>query len=212
MASFSTFNDPMTASTQNTTLWGGNFGTLSWAGGGMTVTNPASYTAYGGDTTTLTYDLTAANCYCSMASVGNQALASLEVIPVQLNNVGNTNKLFFYINTNTLGAYKTIASVQTLITSVAYSGTTHKWFRIAEGAGRPGGTSGTSYFDTSSDGITWTSFTSLANPFVVTALVVQPSMGTFAAETTSTTAKWNSFSTPPIVATKHNLTLLGIGN
>lgn len=213
MASFSTFNDPMTISTQNTTLWGGNFGTLSWTGGGFTITNPINYTGYGGETSNSAYDLTAAACYCSMANVGNQSLASCETVPVEL--VSGTSSLQWYVNGGTLTAYKNILGAGNIsVASTPYNSAVHKWFSIAEGTGRKSGvgTSGTVYFDYSTDGITWTLLGSLLNPFAVTALTVQPSLGTFNNEASSTTAKWNSFNTPPTVvgSSFSNIMMMGV--
>lgn len=199
MASFSTFSDPLLISTQDTSLWAGNFGTLSWSPSGFTITNPINYTGYGGDTSAFAYDLTGAACYCFVANVGNQSLASCESIPMQLNNLASTNKLFWYVSGGTVAAYKVVSSTQTQITSTTYNASTMKWFSIAEGAGRKSGTgvSGTTYFEYSADGVTWTLFTSLANPFAVTALGVSPSLGTYANEASATTMKINSFNTPP---------------
>lgn len=189
MASISTFSDPLSASTQNTALWSGNFGTLSWSPSGWTVTNPVSYTGYGGQLSTLGYDLTGAAAYCHMSYAGDQSIASLETIPIQLSNVAQTNQLFWYINVGTLAVFKKVAGVQTQIASTTYNANVHNWFQIRE-------LSGTTFFDYSTDGVNWTNFTSLANPFAVTSLGVQPSLGTYALETKATTATWISFNTP----------------
>lgn len=193
MASFSTFTDPLVSSTQNTGLWGGNFGTLSWTGGGFTITNPASYTGYGGQSSVSSYDLTGASVFVNIANVGSQSLVSCESVPLEVNFSASANRLFFYVNGGNISCYKTVASTQTQVgTSVAYSATTHKWLRIRESGG-------TVFFDRSADGITWTNMTSLANPFAVTALFVDTSLGTYNAEASSTTMKITSYSTAPAV-------------
>lgn len=190
MASFSTFADPLLISTQNTTLWSGNFGTMSWSPSGWTITNPINYTGYGGQSTTLTYDLTSTSCFCSVANVGSQALASCETVPIKLVKDAS-NSVFFYVNGGTLQSFKQVAAVQTSLSSATYSSSTHKWFRISESGG-------TMTFATSADGLSWTTFgTPAANPFAVTALTLEPSLGTFSNEASSTTAKWNSFNTAP---------------
>jgi hypothetical protein len=204
MASISTFTDPLTSTTQNTTIWstGLNFGTNSWSATGWTVTNPANYTGYGGQQTTAFYDLTGASVYVNIANLGSQTLASCESIPLGLVDSGGTNKLFWYANSGTIFAFKTVAGTQTTVSSATYNATTHQWLSIAEGVGRKSGagTTGTTYFETSSDGITWTLFASLANPITETALGVNPSLGTYSNETTSTTMKITSYSTAPVVA------------
>lgn len=196
--SFSTFADPLSASTQNTTLWGGNFGTESWTGGGWTITNPINYTGYGGSQTNSFYDLTGTSVYCSVANLGSTTLASAESIPLGLVDSGGTNKLFWYMNLGTIAAWKDVAGTSASIASATYSATTMKWFSIAEGVGRKSGTgvTGTTYFEYSADGITWTQLTSATNPIAVTTLAVNPSLGTFSNEASSTTMKINSFNTP----------------
>lgn len=195
MASFSTFSDPLLISTQNTTLWGGNFGTLSWSGGGFTVTNGISYTGYGGQTTNSGYDLTGTACFCSVANVGNQSLASCETVPLQLNDAGGTNKLFWYVNGGNLLAIKTIAGVQATVATTTYNSSVHKWFRIRESGG-------TIFWDYSTDGVTYTNFTSIINVLTITALFLQVSLGTYSSEASATTAKWNSFNTAPSTVNK----------
>lgn len=196
MASFSTFSDPLTISTQNTGLWGGNFGTLSWTGGGFLITNPAAYTGYGGQASISAYDLTGASCFVNIANVGSQVLVSAESVPLDLNFSASANRLFFYVNGGNIICYKTVASVQTQVgSSATYSAVTHKWLRIRESAG-------TTFFDRSADGITWTNMTSLANPFAVTALFVASSLGTYNSEASSTTMKITSYSTAPSTVNK----------
>jgi hypothetical protein len=190
MATFAAFSDPMLTSVQDTTLWGGNFGTLSWTGGGFTITNPIAYTGYGGQDSLTTYDLTSSECYCLLANAGNQALTSCETVPIKLLKDTN-NTVFWYINTGNLLAIKKIAGVQTTVATTVYSSAVHVWFRIRESAG-------TIFWDYSTNGYAWTTLTSLANPFAVTAMTVEPSMGTFNPEVSATTAKWTSFDVPPV--------------
>lgn len=187
--SFSTFTDPMTASTQNTSLWGGNFGTLSWSPSGMTVTNPINYTGYGGDNTLLYYDLTGVSVWCQMPTAGNQALVSLETVPFKLVR-DTTNNLFWYISGGNLLAIKTVAGVQTTILTIAYVAANMVHFRISESGG-------TTTLDYSANGTSWTipSGGSFANVIPMTGLMVEPSLGTFSNEASSTTAVWVSFNT-----------------
>lgn len=188
MAGFATFSDPLTAGTQNTTLWGGNFGTLAWAGGGFLITNPATYTGYGGQASVSAYDLTSAAVWVDVVNVGSQVLVSCESIPLEVNYSSSTMRLFFYINQGTITAYKTVSGTQTLVHSATYSAVTHKWLRIRESGG-------TTFFDTSPDGKVWTNFTSLADPFTMTALFVSTSLGTYSSEASSTTMKIQNYST-----------------
>lgn len=189
-APISGFKDPLLASTQDTTIWNGNFGTLSWTGGGLIISQGANYTSYGGMTSVSSYDLTGGSVSAQMTSAGNQALASIETIPIQVNNIAGTNKLFFLITANTFSAYKTIANVQTFIAGMGYVPSIHKWFRIREYLGNI-------YFEYGTDGKTWLFLASLANPFAITNVGVSPSMGTYANESTGTSATWVNFNIVP---------------
>lgn len=192
MAGFATFSDPLTASTQNTGLWGGNFGTLAWTGGGFLITNPINYTGYGGQSSNSAYDLTGASVFVNIANVGSQVLVSCESVPLEVNFSSSANRLFFYVNGGNISCFKTIAGAQTQVgSSATYNSTTHKWLRIRESGG-------TIFFDRSTDGKTWTNMTSVANPFAVTALFVATSLGTYANEASSTTMKITSYSTAPV--------------
>lgn len=87
------------------------------------------------------------------------------------------------------------------IANVAYNATNHKWIRIREA-------SGTIYFDTSTDGITWSNFTSLTNPFSLGNLSVKINGGTFLAA--PGTIIFDELNVSPASATKQ-LATLGVG-
>lgn len=132
------------------------------------------------------YDLTGSFVSMQLVNAGNQALVSLEVIPIKVFDVSGNNTLFWYVNQNTLAVYKKVAGVQTQITNTPYNSGLHKYFRIRESGG-------TTFFDYSGDGENWTNFTSLANPINVTALTLEPSVGTFNNELSSTTVLMDNF-------------------
>lgn len=125
------------------------------------------------------FDLTGSNVSVEVVNVGNQALVSLEVTPIQL-QVDASNIIFFLISGNILYAFKKVAGVQTSVASVAYNSTTQRYLRIRESGG-------TIYWDYSADRGSWTNLTTLANPFAVTVLTFTFSAGTYAAEATATT-------------------------
>jgi hypothetical protein len=87
-----------------------------------------------------------------------------------------------------LRAYKKVAGVATQIASTAYVADNHRFLRIREA-------SGTTYWDYSADGITWTNLTSQANPITMTALEVAIEAGTYASEASDTSAKFDDFNT-----------------
>jgi hypothetical protein len=186
MASINGLTDPLSSSSQNTTLWGGNFGTLSWTGGGFTISQLAAYTGYGGQASQLgTWDLTGTSFQVYMSSFGNQALTSLELVPFKLVKDASNN-MEFYISNGTLSFTKTIAAAATTVATVAHNATTMKYFRVTES----GGNCQAAY---SADGLSWTNFGSaFANPFAVTALAVEMSMGTYNSEASATSAKWET--------------------
>ncbi len=126
-----------------------------------------------------------------LISAGNQSLASLEVMPVLITMSSASNyQLYFDISNNTLYAYKQISGTSTSLHSASYNSTTHKYFKIRE-------SSGTIYFDTSSDGTTWTNFTSVANPFDITHVVIGHMLGTWNAESSTTSATFDNFNIAP---------------
>lgn len=114
------------------------------------------------DTWFETYNLTGWYSSIEVVSAGNQSLASWELAPIRL-SLNTTNFIEFLITNNTVYARKTIAWVNTNITTIAYNSTTMKFFRIRE-------SSGTTYWDYSQDGISWTNITNQSNPIAVTAL------------------------------------------
>lgn len=197
MAQIATFQDRFQSASQSA-LWTGNFGTLGFAIGSFTITNPASYTGYGGMVTNQAYNMTNDCVYCKVGNLGSQSLASCESVPLGLIDSGNTNKLFWYANSGSIYAFKTVAGTQTQITSATYNSSTMKWFCISEGTARKSGTgvAGTTYFEYSADGKTWTLFTSLTDPITMTALIVNPSLGTYASEASPTTMVIDSYNVP----------------
>jgi len=172
-------------------VWG-SYGTTTTVAekGGCLVFNTSTSTGYGGLDSATTYDLTSNYAFMQLLNAGNQALASMEVVPVKVTLDANNN-LFWYVNGGNIIAYKTVATTLTNIASTTYNAAIHEWFRIREA-------SGTTYYEYSSDGISWTIFTSLANPFALTALTVDPSVGTYSAEASGTTVIMDNFNKPPL--------------
>jgi hypothetical protein len=155
----------------------------------LSVAIAASDTHYGGVTSQLSFSLLNSAVFVQGVSAGNQSLASLEYYPLQLFDAPVLNTLFFYINAGTLYSFVRVNTTSggSRVTAT-YSPTTHAWFRIREA-------SGTVYFETSSDGSTWSVFDSLADPFsaaTMGALRVQMAAGTYANEVSSTSCAWDS--------------------
>lgn len=197
MAKFQDFRDSFNDNSIGA-VWG-SYGTTTTVAetGGSLVFNTSTSAGYGGLDSIATYDLTSSFALMQLLSAGNQSLASMEVVPVQVTKDTN-NALFWYVNGGSLIAYKKVASSVTIVSSTTYSAAVHQWFRIREA-------SGTTYYEYSTDGVGWTVFTSLANPFALTALTVDPSVGTYATEASGTTVIMDNFNCPPIGALHRHL-------
>ncbi len=132
------------------------------------------------------YDMTGSFFFCQILNAGNQSLASHEVI-MYLRIDGN-NKLWFTINGGQIKAFKNVAAGgNTQVgSSITYDSTIHKWFRFRESGG-------TTFWDTSTDGIYWINQWSLANPFAVTSLLLAMQSGCFATEASGSFGYFDNF-------------------
>jgi hypothetical protein len=107
----------------------------------------------------------------------------------------------------TLYAQYMIAGSRTTATSFAYNSTTHKFWRMNESGG-------TVFWDTSSDGSSWTNQGSVANPITLTALQVYIAGSCFQNEISPGTYTWNDFNTIPaggVTITSPTHMMMGMG-
>lgn len=176
------FSSP--GSIPSTTLWD-TFGNVSQSNGILSATTNTAAGSHGVISHIGTYDLTGSSMQVRLIDAGNQALTSLEVFPV-LAQLNASNQLFWYVNQGTIAAYKRIAGVNTQIASATYVSSTFQYLRIRE-------SSGTIYWDYSSDGVTWTNLTSLAAPFVITSLFQEIDIGNFNVEASATTCLFDDY-------------------
>lgn len=122
-------------------------------------------------------------------------LTSLERYPIYLTDASGGNGLFWLLyvggGTGSLRCYKRVGGVQTQVgtTLVSYSVNTHKYFRIRESAG-------TTYWDWSTDGISWTNHFSNANYIDMTDLYFKIETGNYAAEASGTTVIYDNLNIP----------------
>lgn len=190
MALLSSLTDPFNQVTLNTGLWTqftGGLATMAYAAGGATMTYPASTTSStdGDISSNTTYDLTGNYGLLQVLSTTSDASCDNTF------RLGtSTNCLQIQKEGTTLYFQKIVAGTQTNITNVAYSAVTHLWWRIREA-------SGTTFWETSSDGLSWTAQTSQANPITITALSVLIAGTAFSAAVSPGTFKWNNFNVPP---------------
>lgn len=165
----STFSDNFDDNSTDTGKWTATnigTGTIAETGGKLVVTFPGSPATGGGQYVSVNnYDL-----------VANAAFIKLDTAPA---SGGDEAKLQLYRDatsyldfgydgtTDKIVAAKGVTGIgYTNMANTAYNSTNHKWLRIREA-------SGTIYWDTSTDGITWSNFHSLATPFSVSNLTVK---------------------------------------
>jgi hypothetical protein len=138
-----------------------------------------------------TYSLIASNTFIQLTDAGNQTITSFEVYPIYLVADAN-NKILLRITGNVVQAIQVVANVTSNIgSSVAYNSTTMKWFRVREAGG-------TTFFEYAADPTgSWTQITSVANPITLTALTVEVLVGTWQAESSTSTAKFDNINLTP---------------
>jgi hypothetical protein len=139
------------------------------------------------------YDLSSSQATCKLVDAGNQSLASL-VVSFKCTDSGFTGYLFWKITGgNIIAGYGDWGGGGGY--SASYVAATFKYLRIRESGG-------TSYCDSSADGITWTNRYSVAN----TTIGVSPTSLQFGfevlttAEASTTTAKVENFNIIPTAA------------
>jgi len=127
------------------------------------------------------------NSYGSFKVVdaGNQSLTALDFF-YQLTPDGLTNALYWWINSGTIEAHTIIDNADSPIASDTYDSSTMKYLRIRESGG-------TTYWDYSPDGVSWTTFASVANPIDLSALQVIVTVDTSTTTPSGTVVKIDNF-------------------
>lgn len=180
----------------DTTKWvDGSFngGTQAVAATILTLTPAALTASTGAEIDAIEfYDLTGSY---TLANVSLTALQNAETI---LKVVLDANNSFYFdkIGAN-LTAVKQIANVFTTIATITYNSTTMAWWRIRESAG-------TTFWDYSSDSITWTNLFNVANLLTVTSL--QPILQVFdgSSDAAPGTAHYQNYNNPSSVTTTNS--------
>ena len=221
MAKMETFTDLFNGSSINTGVWNvtqaGSATIAESSSNFLLVTFPsASTSSTDGDVTGLsTYDLTNSYGYINVLGVASSSTAADTIF--ELSTLGGTGNLVrFVVEAGTLYLQYAVAYSYSTPYSVAFSLTTHAWWRIREGTGAgAGGTAGTVYWDTAPDagGVpgTWTNRASVADPITMTALA--PVIGGICYENEASpgTAKFRYFNATPSAVNKGGalLTMMG---
>jgi hypothetical protein len=132
------------------------------------------------------YDLTGSQATLKIVDLGNQTIASY-AFAFQLQ--GGTT-LYWRVKAGTIYAgYGNAFSGGTDLATASYVAATYKYLKIREA-------SGTTYYDYSADGVSWTNFTSGANGSGITAKQVVIEVQS-TAEASTTTAKVDDFNILP---------------
>lgn len=205
MAVLATLTDPFNTGTINTTPWfvtQAGSATVTAASSGAQCNFPAASTsATDGDiSSNSNYDLTNSYAFLQVLAVPSSSTSADAVM--EITSTGGTGNMARWVyEGGTLFAQRAVGFAFTTLFSVAYSATTHKWWRVREGTGASaGGTAGNVYWDTSTDGRVWTNRASALTSTItggVTSMAVIIGGVCFQAETNPGTFKWNNFNVIP---------------
>lgn len=176
---------------------------VSFTSGQLQIFNPISNTDYQWIGTQSNFDLTNSEAKIRLIDAGNQSLTSLEVYFAAL--VDLDNQIYFGVSGNNLRVAKKVTGTVTNLATVAYSSTNHRWLRLRE-------TAGTLFWETSADGLNWTTQHSEATPIDVSGVYLEMSSGTYANEASSTTVIFDDFNTnafilSDVISITENVTL-----
>jgi hypothetical protein len=121
-------------------------------------------------------------------SAGNQSLASYGAYPIAV-QFSSGNDAYWVISGGVIACWTTVGGSGTLRSSTTYNATNHAWLRVGE-------VGGNIRWEYSSDGTTWNTQTTLANPFSGDTVGIPYIMvGTDAGEASTTTLQVDDYST-----------------
>lgn len=140
---------------------------------------------------TTVYDATSSAATIKVVSAGDQSLSSYEAYPLGL-WYDIDNGYFWLITQGHLEAYQRVASAGTLLFDVGagYSTTTIPYLRIRNA-------NGTTYWETSGDGLSWTTQYSKSTALNMENIYVEFTSGQYAAETATSTMILDDFNILP---------------
>jgi hypothetical protein len=141
------------------------------------------------------YDLTASYAHIELADAGARDITSFQVF-LQLEADAN-NSVGFFLEGTTLAARKKVATVETSVETATYDPLQHRWLRIREAGGD-------TFWEVSADGNLWVTFHTEANPITLTTLQLLMMIGTYAAETETTTISYDNLNIAATVADTFN--------
>lgn len=171
--------------------WGG--ANVAEGSGVLTITTTTSIAYYGMETYSA-FDFTGKQAFIEFTSAGNQSLSSFEIFPVTL-KIDDNNKVEIGLTGGNIISRKVVTGTPTILATEAYNSTNHRWLRIRESGG-------TTYWERSADGLSWTTMHSVSNPIAVTALKVSVSAGCWQAEASATSATFDNLNIYPATINK----------
>lgn len=194
VATFGTTGNPFAASltdnfnasssTPDPSKWAA-FGNAAQTNGLLQLTSTLTASS-NGISSQAVYDLTNSQMQCRVVSVGNQALTSFEVYPLQA-QLNSNNFIGWYINQGQISALRKISAVTTLTGTTTFT-SAFQYLRIRD-------TGGVVYWDYSIDGVNWNNLTTLSESslFAITSLSLFVTSDTFNTETGVTSAQVDDF-------------------
>lgn len=194
MAKLATLTDNFAIA--NTSKWSGYGSNPTVTSGQLHMDVTPSYPAIRGDLTT--YDLTASYSLWELIQAPNPGNGSTELfMRINISGAGNDSLQFRILN-NTLSAYRIVSGAGTTVASATYNASDHRWLRIRE-------SSGTVYWDVSSNGTSWTQFASWVSTLTLTAVYPSFETGYWGTESDAGTVIIDNYNLAPPAATRFYL-------
>lgn len=162
-------------------------------GGVLTVTPLGDYS----DSTTSVspYSLVGSQASIELVARQGQGGGTTEFVYRLMPNLADSaQQVGFIISGGNLLPYKTVGGARTVLTTIAYSATNHRFLRLRESAG-------TVSFDASATGSAWTALATWAAEFPLTRVFVEFNAGYYGAETSPSAALVDNFNVQPLLPT-----------
>lgn len=185
----SAFTDDFSALSSSWTSYG-TTGNISSTAGQMRIVGSTTFT---GRSLNTPYALVGSSAVIELVQTLNQGAGGTYTY-FNLNRDSSNKVTFDVRGAGLLTARRTIAGTETQITSTTYNPTTHRWLRMREDTG-------TLYWDYSSDGVSWTNFTSVTVASTFPVVSVYPELGAGWTGTETGTAIFDNLNLAPSATT-----------
>lgn len=199
MAKTETLYDDFNGSSLDTTKWDSYGGrNVQQVNGQLRINSSLTGNTYRGIQSKNTYDLTGSFTRINIASLGSGLALNGLVVELKLIKDEDVNELFFTFAVGqggaSLVAYKLVSGTYTPLRQVIFYQVNYSYLRIRESGG-------TIYYETSADGLNWSVFTSISNPFVITGLIQLIQIGNTQDAYFTTTVRFDDFNIVPPTST-----------